>query len=35
VGCCADSFEQARWFGDDIAARADYYPTDLVGLRCF
>ena len=26
VGCCADSFEQARWFGDDIAARADYYP---------
>jgi HD-GYP domain-containing protein (c-di-GMP phosphodiesterase class II) len=31
VGCCADSFEQARWFGDDIAARADYYPTDLVG----
>jgi HD-GYP domain-containing protein (c-di-GMP phosphodiesterase class II) len=32
VGCCADSFEQARWFGDDIAARADYYPTDLVGL---
>ena len=33
VGCCADSFEQARWFGDDIAARADYYPTDLVGLN--
>lgn len=31
VGCCADSFEQARWFGDDIAARADYYPKDLVG----
>ena len=33
VGCCVDSFEQARWFGDDIAARADYYPTDLVGLN--
>ena len=33
VGCCADSFEQARWFGDDIAARADYYPTDLVGTN--
>jgi HD-GYP domain-containing protein (c-di-GMP phosphodiesterase class II) len=33
VGCCADSFEQARWFGDDIAARADYYPTDLVGMN--
>jgi hypothetical protein len=33
VGCCADSFEQARWFGDDIAARADYYPTDLVGAN--
>jgi HD-GYP domain-containing protein (c-di-GMP phosphodiesterase class II) len=33
VGCCADSFEQARWFGDDIAARADFYPTDLVGVN--
>jgi HD-GYP domain-containing protein (c-di-GMP phosphodiesterase class II) len=33
VGCCADSFEQARWFGDDIAARTDYYPADLVGAN--
>jgi HD-GYP domain-containing protein (c-di-GMP phosphodiesterase class II) len=33
VGCHADSFEQARWFGDDIAARAGYWPTDLVGVN--
>ena len=33
VGCCADSYEQARWFGDDIDARADYYPTDLIGVN--
>ena len=33
VGCHADSYEQARWFGDDITARADTYGSDLVGLR--
>src|SRR5579871_6352790 len=33
VGCHADSHEQARWFGDDIAARAGYYPSDFVGLN--
>jgi hypothetical protein len=33
VGCCADSYEQARWFGDDIEARADYYPKDLIGAN--
>jgi HD-GYP domain-containing protein (c-di-GMP phosphodiesterase class II) len=32
VGCHADSYEQARWFGDEIAARADVYTDDLVGL---
>jgi hypothetical protein len=26
VGCCADSFEQARWFGDDIAAPRGLLP---------
>jgi HD-GYP domain-containing protein (c-di-GMP phosphodiesterase class II) len=31
VGCHADSYEQARWFGDDIAVRADVYTTDLIG----
>jgi HD-GYP domain-containing protein (c-di-GMP phosphodiesterase class II) len=29
VGCHADSYEQARWFGDDIQMRADIYTTDL------
>jgi HD-GYP domain-containing protein (c-di-GMP phosphodiesterase class II) len=32
VGCHADSYEQARWFGDDISARADVYNADLVGI---
>ncbi|MFL5840738.1 MAG: HD domain-containing phosphohydrolase [Thermoleophilaceae bacterium] len=32
VGCHADSHEQATWFGDDIALRADRHETDLVGL---
>jgi HD-GYP domain-containing protein (c-di-GMP phosphodiesterase class II) len=33
VGCHADSFEQARWFGDDISVRADVYTADLVGIN--
>src|SRR5690348_10907048 len=32
VGCHADAFEQARWFGDEIAAKADLYGTDAVGV---
>ncbi len=32
VGCHADSHEQARWFGDDIALRGDTYDVDMVGL---
>lgn len=32
VGCHADSYEQARWFGDDIAFRAGTYAVDMVGL---
>lgn len=32
VGCHADSHEQAAWFGDDIALRADRHEADLVGL---
>ncbi|HET8979556.1 MAG TPA: HD domain-containing phosphohydrolase [Solirubrobacteraceae bacterium] len=31
VGCHADAYEQARWFGDEIAAKADLYAVDLVG----
>jgi HD-GYP domain-containing protein (c-di-GMP phosphodiesterase class II) len=33
VGCHTDSYEQARWFGDDVSARADVYSTDLVGMN--
>jgi HD-GYP domain-containing protein (c-di-GMP phosphodiesterase class II) len=32
VGCHADSYEQARWFGDDITARADVYRADMTGM---
>lgn len=32
VGCVADAFEVATWFGDDIAFRADSYEVDLSGL---
>jgi HD-GYP domain-containing protein (c-di-GMP phosphodiesterase class II) len=32
VGCVADSYEVATWFGDDIAFRADSYAVDLAGL---
>jgi HD-GYP domain-containing protein (c-di-GMP phosphodiesterase class II) len=33
VGCHADSYEQALWFGDDISARADVYTSDLIGIN--
>src|ERR1700704_2063208 len=32
VGCFADAHEQARWFGDDIALKADMYDVDFAGL---
>ena len=32
VGCVADTPEVARWFGDDIAFRADSYQVELAGL---
>ena len=32
VGCHADAYEQAAWFGDDIAFKSDAYGIDLVGL---
>lgn len=33
VGCHADSHEQARWFGDEIAAKVNLYGVDLAGLE--
>src|SRR5579863_9830667 len=32
VGCLADAHEQARWFGDDIGLKADFYELDFAGL---
>jgi HD-GYP domain-containing protein (c-di-GMP phosphodiesterase class II) len=32
VGCVADTYEVATWFGDDIAFRSDSYGVDLAGL---
>ena len=32
VGCVADAHEMGKWFGDDMALRADSYLVDLTGL---
>jgi hypothetical protein len=33
VGSHADSYEQARWFGDDISVRSDVFTSDLAGVN--
>ncbi|MDD7942129.1 LuxR C-terminal-related transcriptional regulator [Actinomycetospora lutea] len=33
VGCHSDAHEQAKWFGDDIALKADKYTHGLHGVR--
>ncbi len=33
VGCHTDAHEQAKWFGDDIALKADKYAAGIHGLR--
>jgi HD-GYP domain-containing protein (c-di-GMP phosphodiesterase class II) len=33
VGCHTDAHEQAKWFGDDIALKADKYTYGLHGVR--
>jgi HD-GYP domain-containing protein (c-di-GMP phosphodiesterase class II) len=32
VGCHVDAYEQAKWFGDDIALKVDARDVDMVGL---
>jgi HD-GYP domain-containing protein (c-di-GMP phosphodiesterase class II) len=32
VGCHADAYEQARWFGDEITAKAELYAVDPAGF---
>ena len=31
IGCTADAYEVAKWFGDDIAFKAGMYDIDFVG----
>src|SRR5437588_3891983 len=33
VGCHTDAHEQAKWFGDDLALKADKYDVEMRGLR--
>lgn len=33
VGCHSDAHEQAKWFGDDIAMKADKYEHEMRGVR--
>jgi HD-GYP domain-containing protein (c-di-GMP phosphodiesterase class II) len=33
VGCHTDAYEQAKWFGDDIALKSGKYDHELGGLR--
>src|SRR6476659_8872508 len=33
VGCHIDAYEQAKWFGDDLALKGDFRLVDAVGLR--
>src|SRR4051812_49890233 len=33
VGCHTDAYEQAKWFGDDIALKAGKYEHDMHGVR--
>ena len=32
VGCHVDAYEQAKWFGDDMALKADAHHVDMAGL---
>src|SRR5829696_7193422 len=33
VGCHVDAYEQAKWFGDDTALKADARHVEMVGVR--
>src|SRR6478735_7045841 len=32
VGCHVDAYEQAKWFGDDLALKADAHRADRAGF---
>src|SRR6185312_356955 len=33
VGCHVDAYEQAKWFGDDLALKADFRTVDFASPR--
>jgi HD-GYP domain-containing protein (c-di-GMP phosphodiesterase class II) len=33
IGCHVDAYEQAKWFGDDLALKGDFRLHDAVGVR--
>jgi HD-GYP domain-containing protein (c-di-GMP phosphodiesterase class II) len=33
IGCHVDAYEQAKWFGDDLALKGDFRTVDAVGIR--
>jgi hypothetical protein len=33
VGCHIDAYEQAKWFGDDLALKANFRLVDPIGAR--
>jgi hypothetical protein len=33
VGCHIDAYEQAKWFGDDLALKGGFRLVDPVGVR--
>src|SRR5450755_2151548 len=35
VGCHVDAYEQAKWFGDDIALKADAFQMDKLSPTYF
>src|SRR5919199_5451761 len=35
VGCHTDAYEQAKWFGDDIAIKADGFLVEEAGAAVF
>src|SRR3954467_13683342 len=32
VGCHIDAYEQAKWFGDDLALKGDFRLRDMTGM---
>src|SRR3954447_6727429 len=32
VGCHVDAYEQAKWFGDDLALKAESRRVDMAGI---